>query len=219
MTTFLLLPTRKWHQPSNPSDEISGTALIERLHQNISYLYSTLTNSAHPHALKLRNRLIITSHPQSPILYLCLADQEATGRTRAEQTSILDQISAHCLIEGKVAVVSTGAHVKKYLQLVPEPSLRLIANVSQTKDDVELLVRVLGEAVERVLVSNAGILWSRGRGSCICGSGTGLKHILYTRELAYSVSDLLIYIAHNLSAVWYHIILCFFMKIIFTYLV
>ena len=149
---------KKEATPSNPSDEISGTALIERLHQNISYLYSTLTNSAHPHALKLRNRLIITSHPQSPILYLCLADQEATGRTRAEQTSILDQISAHCLVEGKVAVVSTGAHVKKYLQLVPEPSLRLIANVSQTKDDVELLVRVLGEAVERVLVHNAGIL-------------------------------------------------------------
>ena len=143
--------------PSNPSDEISGTALIERLHQNISHLYTTLTNSAHPHALKLRNRLIITSHPQSPILYLCLADQEATGRTRAEQTSILDQISAHCLIEGKVAVVSTGGHVKKYLQLVPEPSLRLIANVSQTKDDVELLVRVLGEAVESVLVSNTGL--------------------------------------------------------------
>ena len=143
--------------PSNPSDEISGTTLIERLHQNISHLYTTLTNSAHPHALKLRNRLIITSHPQSPILYLCLADQEATGRTRAEQTSILDQISAHCLIEGKVAVVSTGAHVKKYLQLVPEPSLRLIANVSQTKDDVELLVRVLGDAVESVLVRNAGI--------------------------------------------------------------
>jgi len=144
--------------PSNPSDEISGTTLIERLHQNISHLYTTLTNSAHPHALKLRNRLIITSHPQSPILYLCLADQEATGRTRAEQTSILDQISAHCLIEGKVAVVSTGDHVKKYLQLVPEPSLRLIANVSQTKDDVELLVRVLGDAVESVLVRNAGIL-------------------------------------------------------------
>ena len=143
--------------PSNPSDEISGTALIKRLHQNISHLYTTLTNSAHPHALKLRNRLIITSHPQSPILYLCLADQEATGRTRAEQTSILDQISAHCLLEGKVAVVSTGGHVKKYLQLVPEPSLRLIANVSQTKDDVELLVRVLGEAVESVLVHNAGI--------------------------------------------------------------
>ena len=143
--------------PSNPSDEISGTALIERLHQNISHLYTTLTNSSHPHALKLRNRLIITSHPQSPILYLCLADQEATGRTRAEQTSILDQISAHCLVEGKVAVVSTGGHVKKYLQLVPEPSLRLIANVSQTRDDVELLVRVLGEAVESVLVRHAGI--------------------------------------------------------------
>jgi len=143
---------------SNPSDEISGTALIERLHQNISHLYTTLTNSAHPHALKLRNRLIITSHSQSPILYLCLADQEATGRTRAEQTSILDQISAHCLVEGKVAVVSTGGHVKKYLQLVPEPSLRLIANVSQTKDDVELLVKVLGEAAEKVLVRNAGML-------------------------------------------------------------
>ena len=56
-----------------------------------------------------------------------------------------------------MAVVSTGGHVKKYLQLVPEPSLRLIANVSQTRDDVELLVRVLGEAVESVLVRNAGI--------------------------------------------------------------
>ena len=53
-------------------------------------------------------------------------------------------------------MVSTGGHVKKYLQLVPEPSLRLVANVSQTKDDVELLVKALGEAVENVLVSNVG---------------------------------------------------------------
>ena len=142
--------------PSNPIDELVGLPLIERLHQNIFNLYTTLTNSAHPYALRLRNRLVITSHPQSPILYLCLADEEATGRTRAEQTSILDKISAHCLVEGGVAVVSTGGHVKKYLQLVPEPSLRLVANVSQTKDDVELLVKALGEAVENVLVSNVG---------------------------------------------------------------
>ena len=57
-------------------------------------------------------------------------------------------------MEGEVAIVSTGGHVKKYLQLVPEPSLRLVANVSQTKEDVELLVKVLGEAVESVLVHN-----------------------------------------------------------------
>ena len=139
---------------SSTVDELSGPPLLERLHENISNLYNTLTNSSHPHALKLRNRLVITSHPQSPILYLRLAEQEATGRTRAEQTSILDQISAHCLVEGEVAIVSTGGHVKKYLQLVPEPSLRLVANVSQTKEDVELLVKVLGESVESVLVHN-----------------------------------------------------------------
>ena len=142
--------------PSNPIDDLVGLPLIERLHQNIFNLYNTLTNSAHSYALRLRNRLVITSHPQSPILYLCLADEEATGRTRAEQTSILDKIAAHCLVEGGVAVVSTGGHVKKYLQLVPEPSLRLVANVSQTKDDVELLVKALGEAVENVLVSSVG---------------------------------------------------------------
>ena len=135
--------------------ELTGTALLNRLRENIYHLYSTLTNSSHPYALKLRNRLSITSDPLSPLLYLRLADQEATGRTRSEQTQILDQIAQHCLVNGKVAVVSTGGHVKKYLQLVPEPSLRLVASASHDKEDVEVLVKALGEAVESVLVHNA----------------------------------------------------------------
>lgn len=138
--------------------EISGPALLNRLHDNISHLYSTLTNSSHPYALKLRNRLSITSDPQSPLFYLRLADEEATGRTRAEQTMILDQIAHHCLVDGNVALVSTGGHVKKYLQLVPEPSLRLVASASHDKKDVEILVKALGEAVESVLVRNASSL-------------------------------------------------------------
>lgn len=108
----------------------------------------------HRHAIKLRNRLVITSHPHSPIVYLRLSDAEATGRTHAEQTRILDDVAAHCLVEGKVAVVSTGGHVTKYLHLVPEPCLRVVANVSQTSEDVESLVKALGEGVERVLIQN-----------------------------------------------------------------
>jgi serine palmitoyltransferase len=135
--------------------ELSGPALLNRLRENISDLYATLTNSSHPHALKLRNRLSITSDPLSPLFYLRLADEEATGRTRAEQTLILDQIAHHCIVNGNVAVVSTGGHVKKYLQLVPEPSLRLVASASHDKEDVEVLVKALGEAVESVLVHNA----------------------------------------------------------------
>jgi hypothetical protein len=61
----------------------------------------------------------------------------------------------YCLVEGEVAVVSTGRHVKKYLQLVPDPCLRVTANVSQSRDDIETLVRSLGEAVEAVLCRNA----------------------------------------------------------------
>ena len=136
------------------NEELSGPPLLNKLHENISNLYNTLTNSSHPHALKLRNRLVITSHPQSPIIYLRLSDQQATGLTRAEQTSILDRIASHCLVEGGVAVVSTGGHVKKYLQLVPEPCLRVVANVSQTMEDVEALAKGLGEAVEEVLCRN-----------------------------------------------------------------
>mmetsp|Transcript_27700 Transcript_27700/g.43579 ORF Transcript_27700/g.43579 Transcript_27700/m.43579 type:complete len:609 (+) Transcript_27700:127-1953(+) len=135
--------------------ELTGSALLSRLRESISHLYSTLTNSSHPYALKLRNRLSVTSDPISPLLYLRLADEEATGRTRSEQTFILDQIAHHCLINGNVAVVSTGGHVKKYLQLVPEPSLRLVASASHDKEDVEVLVKALGEAVESVLVHNA----------------------------------------------------------------
>ena len=133
---------------------ISGPQLLNRLHQNISSLYGTLTNSSHPYALKLRNRLVITSHPQSPILYLRLSDQQATCLSRDEQTSILDRIAHYCLTK-EVAIVSTGRHVYKHLQLVPDPSLRLIANVSQTKHDVENLVKGLGEAVEAVLCQNS----------------------------------------------------------------
>ncbi|KAL7516050.1 hypothetical protein ACHAWX_001108 [Stephanocyclus meneghinianus] len=135
-------------------EELSGPPLLNKLRENISNLYNTLTDSTHPHALKLRNRLVITSHPQSPIIYLRLSDQQATGLTRAEQTSLLDRIASHCLMEGGVAVVSTGGHVKKYLQLVPEPCLRVVANVSQTMEDVEALVKGLGEAVEEVLCRN-----------------------------------------------------------------
>ena len=136
------------------SNEISGSDLLNRLRNNISNLYTTLTDSSHPYALKLRNRLVITSDPQSPILYLRLSDQQATGLSRNEQTDILDRIAHHCLVEGEVAIVSTGGHVKKYLQLVPDPCLRVVANSSQTREDVEKLVRSLGEAVETVLCSN-----------------------------------------------------------------
>ncbi|KAL3800197.1 hypothetical protein HJC23_001118 [Cyclotella cryptica] len=144
-------------QTDNPEscEELSGPLLLEKLHENISNLYSTLTNSSHPHALKLRNRLVITSHLQSPIIYLRLSDQQATGLTRAKQISLLDRIASHCLVKGGVAVVSTGGHVRKYLQLVPEPCLRVIANVSQTMEDVESLAKALGEAVEEVLCRNA----------------------------------------------------------------
>ena len=150
-----LLPPSTPRAPSLP-DDLTGRALLERLHRNVSSLYGTLTNSSHPHALKLRDRLVITSHPQSPIVYLRLADGEAIGRTRAEQTSILDQISRHCLARGRVAIVSTGGHVKRYLQLVPEPCLRLVANVCQTSEDVETLAKALGDAVESVLIRNDG---------------------------------------------------------------
>eukprot|EP00571_Detonula_confervacea_P003067 CAMPEP_0172317496 /NCGR_PEP_ID=MMETSP1058-20130122/31800_1 /TAXON_ID=83371 /ORGANISM="Detonula confervacea, Strain CCMP 353" /LENGTH=566 /DNA_ID=CAMNT_0013032071 /DNA_START=398 /DNA_END=2098 /DNA_ORIENTATION=- len=143
-------------QEQPQEEELSGLPLIHRLHENISQLYNTLTNSSHPHAFKLHNRLVITSHPLSPIIYLRLADNEATGRTRAEQTCILDQISHHVLTNGEVAIISTGGHVKKYLQLVPEPALRLVSHVCQTTEDVELLVKVLGEAVEGILVRNDG---------------------------------------------------------------
>jgi len=144
------------HSPTadTVAEDLSGLALLERLHENVSTLYGMLTNSSHPYALKLHNRLVITSHPQSPILYLRLADDEAIGRTRTEQTCILDQISRHCLINGNVAIVSTGGHVKKNLQLVPEPCLRLVTNVGQTNDDFELLVKALGSAVESILVCN-----------------------------------------------------------------
>jgi len=143
------------HSPTYVVTELTGPALLNRLCENISLLYSTLTNSSHPYALKLRGRLSITSDPLSPLFYLRLADEEATGRTRAEQTIILDQIANHCLVNGNVAVVSTGGHVKKYLQLVPEPSLRLVASACHDKEDVEVLVKALGEAVESVLVHNA----------------------------------------------------------------
>lgn len=143
--------------PQRPSiDELAGTALMSRLHENIATLYTTLTDASHPHALKLRHRLSITSDPLSPLLYLRLADEEATGRTRAEQTAILDRIARHCLVKGGVAIVSTGGHVRKYLQLVPEPSLRITARAGQTGEEVEALVRALGEGVESVLVRNDG---------------------------------------------------------------
>ena len=155
LNEYLSTQTKESKQSQvSPEEELSGPPLLKRLHQNISNLYSTLTNSFHPHALKLRNRLSITSDPQSPILYLRLADEEATGRTRAEQTFLLDEIAKHCLVDGGVAIVSTGGHVKKYLQLVPEPCLRLVANASQSVEDVELLVKALGEAVETVLSRN-----------------------------------------------------------------
>jgi len=155
LNDHLLSPSTTTRAPSLP-DDLSGRALLERLHRNVSNLYGTLTNSSHPHALKLRDRLVITSHPQSPIVYLRLADGEAIGRTRAEQTCILDQISRHCLDRGRVAIVSTGGHVKRYLQLVPEPCLRLVANVCQTSEDVETLAKALGDAVESVLIRNDG---------------------------------------------------------------
>lgn len=136
---------------STSIEELSGSPLLERLHQNVGHLYRTLTNPSHPHALKLRNRLVITSHPQSPIIYLRLSDDEAIGRTQHEQISILDRISHYCLTVGKVAIVSTGGHVKRYLQLVPEPGLRMVVNVSQTLEDVEMLVKALGDAVESAL--------------------------------------------------------------------
>ena len=136
------------------NNEISGSDLLHWLRNNISNLYGTLTDSSHPYALKLCNRLVITSDPQSPILYLRLSDQQAAGLTRNEQTDILDRMAHHCLVEGEVAIVSTGRHVKKYLQMVPDPCLRVVANSSQTKEDVEKLVRALGEAVEAVLCRN-----------------------------------------------------------------
>lgn len=148
------------HSPAvdTVAEDLSGPALLERLHENVSTLYGMLTNSSHPYALKLHNRLVITSHPQSPILYLRLANDEAIGRTRNEQTGILDQISRYCLLTGHVAIVSTGGHVKKSLQLVPEPCLRLVTNVGQTNDDFEVLVKALGSAVESILVCNDDIL-------------------------------------------------------------
>jgi hypothetical protein len=64
--------------------EISGPQLQNKLRENISNLDNTLTNSCHPHALKLRNRLVITSHPESPILYL--EDQINTQMKEAPAT-------------------------------------------------------------------------------------------------------------------------------------
>jgi hypothetical protein len=142
---------RKSLSLSTSVEELSGPALLDRLHQNVANLYRTLTNPSHPHALKLRNRLVITSHPKSTIIYLRLSDDEAIGRTQHEQISILDRISHHCLTVGKVAIVSTGGHVKRYLQLVPEPGLRMVVNVRQTLEDVEMLVKALGDAVESAL--------------------------------------------------------------------
>jgi len=149
---------KKVETPSTqqPQEELEGSALLDRLRQNVSNLYGTLTDSSHPHALKLHNRLVITSNPLSPILYLRLADNEAVGQTRVEQTAVLDRISHHCLVEGGVAIVSTGGHVRKHLQLVPEPALRVAAHVCQSRDDVEVLVKALGEAVESVLLNNDG---------------------------------------------------------------
>mmetsp|Transcript_8483 Transcript_8483/g.17131 ORF Transcript_8483/g.17131 Transcript_8483/m.17131 type:complete len:653 (+) Transcript_8483:94-2052(+) len=131
-------------------EELSGQLLLKRLTQNTTKIYATLTDSSHPHALKLRNRLVITSHPLSPLIYLSLSDEEATSRTRGEQTLIMDKIAGRCFLEAGVAIVSTGGHVKKYLQLVPEPCLRITANVSQEEDDIEALVRALGDAVQSV---------------------------------------------------------------------
>ncbi|KAL3760080.1 hypothetical protein ACHAWU_006628 [Discostella pseudostelligera] len=148
---FLTATANDDKSASTSIDELSGPALLERLHQNVGHLYRTLTNPSHPHALKLRNRLVITSHPQSPVIYLRLSDDEAIGRTQHEQISILDRISHYCLTVGKVAIVSTGGHVKRYLQLVPEPGLRMVVNVSQTLEDVEMLVKALGDAVESAL--------------------------------------------------------------------
>lgn len=136
------------------ADELSGPHLVETLHENIACLHGTLTDSSHEYASKLHNRLVITSNPESPLLYLRLADAEAYGRTRAEQTEILDEIARHCLVEGEVAIVSTGGHVKKYLHLVPDPCLRIVANVCQSPSDVEALVQALGKAVECVFEGN-----------------------------------------------------------------
>ena len=130
------------------ADELSGPHLVEILHKNIACLYGALTDSSHEYASKLHDRLVITSNPESPLIYLRLADAEAYGRTRAEQSVILDEIARHCLVEGEVAIVSTGGHVKKYLHLVPDPCLRIVANVCQSRSDVEILVKALGNAVE-----------------------------------------------------------------------
>ncbi len=131
-------------------EELSGQLLLKRLTQNTTKIYSKLTDSTHPHALKLRNLLVITSHPLSPLIYLRLSDEESAGRTRGEQTFIMDKIARHCLLKGGVAVVSTGGHVKKYLQLFPEPCLRIVANVNQEEEEIEALVKALGDAVNSV---------------------------------------------------------------------
>ena len=87
-------------------DELCGPALLAHLRENTSALYATLTNPSHPHALELRHRLSITSRPLSPMLYLRLADEEATRLTRAEQTSLLDRIARHCPVEVRGGEVS-----------------------------------------------------------------------------------------------------------------
>mmetsp|Transcript_18345 Transcript_18345/g.41563 ORF Transcript_18345/g.41563 Transcript_18345/m.41563 type:complete len:652 (+) Transcript_18345:172-2127(+) len=136
------------------ADELSGPHLVETLHENIASLYGKLTDSSHEYANKLHDRLVITSNPESPLIYLRLSDAEAYGRTRAEQSEILDEVARHCLVEGEVAIVSTGGHVKKYLHLVPDPCLRIVANVCQSRSDAEMLVQALGNAVECVFEGN-----------------------------------------------------------------
>ena len=125
-------------------------ALVKGLQEKVEFFYKLLEESLEASEneskrTKLKDLVKVTStHCVSPIVVIRL--NEKTELTREEQVDVMNSVASECLEKG-IFVVSTGSHIYHHLHRVPPPSLRLTIMAKQSKEDIELALDVLKQAI------------------------------------------------------------------------
>mmetsp|Transcript_14100 Transcript_14100/g.22022 ORF Transcript_14100/g.22022 Transcript_14100/m.22022 type:complete len:586 (-) Transcript_14100:16-1773(-) len=125
-------------------------ALLATLNENKEYLYEKLKSEMASSGI-IPDKILIASDERSPIVLLELSEVEDEDAAHEEEVKLLDKIVQDCL-EGGVATVSTGRHVKgKHMHAVPVPAIRLTVSAVHTKADIDKAVSAVKKAAKKHL--------------------------------------------------------------------
>merc|ERR1712038_1299356 len=95
-------------------------------------------------------KVMITSQKDiSPIVFFQLTKREDNRLllSREEQIDLMEKIAEECLDNG-VFLISTGRHVYYHLHKIPPPALRLTIMNKQSKEEIDMAVKVLRNAID-----------------------------------------------------------------------